>query len=296
MGEVKKKMEGEKTLVIFDFSNVLFQSMFSGPSLSFKGEFTGGLYGFVRKFSSVVNLCKADSVLVCKDSPPYFRQNRFPKYKAMRVRERDPDRLKDNGDAKRQCEEFLALLGVPVWSYEGLEADDLMAIACDEFCGKFSKIVLVSTDTDLNQLLGKFPPSEVVMCRAKNTLYTLDDFCKEYPEIEVDDWVRLVSMEGGHNGITGLPGIGTKKAMKIICNNEMWDKVYSQNYTTLDFYMDLIFLPDPTVKIDRTKLVELSSISYEEGIVSRFLLKYGIIITKPMHEAFSALTGKWNGK
>ena len=111
--------------------------------------------------------------------------------------------------------EKLPLFGVKCIRVDGWEGDDLvfglvknLSIRCPE-----DKIVLVSTDEDFHQLIGK---SVDLYSPIKQVLYTLENY-EELTGIKHDLFLTYKILKGdSSDGIPGISGIGEKTAKTLV--------------------------------------------------------------------------------
>ena len=154
-----------------------------------------------------------DHVIVCCDSPPYFRKKLYPEYKAQR--EAPSDGMKA---AMGWLKERIDRDGYQVAKVETFEADDVIATLADKlFELGCEDIRMVGSDKDLAQCVGgairQFVPAigdrpEVVMGPAQVT-----EKFGVFPQ-QMAEYQALVGDTG--DNIPGVNGIGPKWATKIL--------------------------------------------------------------------------------
>lgn len=274
--EIRKK---ENTLFLIDWNNLLWRSWHAHSNLSFAGHSTACLYGVVTQLAKHISTFKPAHIFVCNDSPPYLRRELFTNFKSNRSK-LEPDMFNEFNKSRLDCANFLNVLQIPLIESSGLEADDIIASFVRDYSGQFDKVVILSNDDDLFQLL-TYP--NVVIQRSK-ILYGINDFLMDYPELDVKDWGKLTSLSGTHNNIPGLPGIGPVRAKKIITGGK-WEEVYSQNKELLDLYLKLVKLPFN----DDFKSPPLVKHIYSERQVLNFLVRFGVNLTQNMCDSFALL-------
>lgn len=270
-------------LLIFDFKNLLHRSMHAYQGLSHNDISTSGIFGFVVLFCNQVNKHQPDDVLFCTDSPPYVKKELYTQYKSDR-KKMEPEAyemLKINND---YCTTFLNTLNITLWEEKGQEADDLIAIAVDEYWNQYNNIVIVSNDDDMFQLF-KYP--NVVLQRGKN-IYAKQDFLAEYPDMNSKLWVIVKALAGTHNGVPGLPRVGMKTALKIINNPSKWAEAMIEHGDTIELFKRIIKLPFDD-SIDACK-IEKADFSNRQMI--NLLAKFGIKYQNNFDSAFDTLKNK----
>lgn len=272
-------------LMLLDFNNILRRSYHAHSSLSFAGLSTGGIFGFINQLCKHVNLYRPQWVMICSDHPPYKRKEVFKAYKEDRKKVKaEPGQYRDLADNRKLVLEFLELLNLPFWEEPGYEADDLMGFIVQKHRTAFDSIILVSNDDDLFQLL-QYP--QVSLQRGKGDVYTKETFEAEY-KMDPEDWVMIVALQGSHNGVPGIEGVGPVKAAKIISSRQSWNKIYSDHKDELDLYMKLARLPYDT-ELEMPVLRQPAR--YRERRMSAFFTRLGITMTQIHRDAFERLGG-----
>ena len=224
-------------VLLVDHLNTLIRSMHVHSRAFYDDQFTGGIYGYVSQIASAIAKHNIDLTIICKDAPPYKRKELFPAYKGNRT-EASPEQKEQLRSSLKLVDEFLEIVGLPSVSIKGFEADDLIAQLHDDFYQTVDKIFIRSTDDDLFQLLD----DKTILLRKGATTYTLRNFAKEY-DFDVDYWAYYTALKGGHNNLKGVPGIGPKKAAKILENQTAIDLTCQQHREILDKELPLVQLP-----------------------------------------------------
>lgn len=285
-------------LIIIDFYNTLTRMLSVHKHLSWEGQSTGGFYGFITQLTGLIHAAdlvdKQFKVIICKDKKPYIRQKYYPEYKGDRKKNYDDPEVKAFYQAMNEnaqmIKEFAELTDIPIWSIEGLEADDLITYLV--LLGLIDNAYILSNDTDLYQLFGMYPIlkdllgneySPKIHIFKKNELYTEKSFYEEF-DISPEYWAAYTLMVGSHNNVPGIKGIGPKTATKIIKDPHKLNELISN---TPDWHdkMDLIELPCPLYE----PYVEIPSIkpfSVNYRLIAKFLADKGITMTARMMEAF----------
>jgi DNA polymerase-1 len=270
-----------KKLLVVDFNSVLYRycGVFSSLKSS-DGVFTGGLYGFVIALCDAINRHGVDYVIVCGDKRPYIREKMYPLYKQGRSHDKKLFKIRE--ESRKLCKKFLAKLGIPLLEKQGFEADDWVALVCQAKKFRKTSIIIYSSDSDLYQLLS----DRVSIWRgSKKGFYTIDDFRKDYPAIEPEDYSLLLSISGSHNGIKGIKGYGPVNALRILTDGT-FKKVYSSFKGEIDLYHTLIHLPICKVPVK----LKCGNISYIRKDMLLFLDRYDIKMTFSMENAFRLLS------
>lgn len=272
----------ERILLLIDFNNILHRAFHAYDNLSFSGKSTACLYGVIITLAKTIPIFNPNYIIVCDDFPPYLRRQLLPEFKNDRPKA-DPERVNEFNESKADCEKFLDLLNIPIVKSEGLEADDIIAsFVRDHHNDSFDKIVIMSNDDDLFQLL-TYP--KVVLQRSKN-LYDLKAFKEEYPDMKIEDWAKFTALAGSHNNVPHLAGIGKVKGAKILISGK-WDEVYAQHKEELDLYLKLIRLP--LFDTFRSPFPPWKKSHFDERLVMNYFRFFGITMTQSMCNSFELL-------
>ncbi|MCB2226796.1 MAG: DNA polymerase I [Desulfarculaceae bacterium] len=203
-------MATKPTLYLLDASSYIHRAFHAIRNLTTSGGVpTGAVYGFVQMVLKVLADAKPEYLGVIYDAKgPTFRHEMYKPYKANRP-PLDPA-LKSQLPLVRQV---VTALNLPAMEMEGYEADDLMATLARQAEDKGFKVVLVSGDKDLYQLVDddvtlwdtmkdlRYGPQEVL------------DKLGVGPERVVD----FQALTGDNtDNIPGVPGVGPKTAVKLL--------------------------------------------------------------------------------
>jgi 5'-3' exonuclease len=277
MNKLRTSLRTQKkkgTLVVLDLSYATKIAVAVHPDFTFQGTYTGGFYGFLKQVVSSVLTLEAETIVICKDTPPYARKKRYPEYKGDRKKDYDEEIIKKYNDTKALIEEFLFYTNIPVWSVEGAEADDLIAVLTAYYHTKFEKIVTKSTDGDLKQLL-VYDNFYFHKERDKiKKLYGQEDFKEEYPNIDPSEWVKVESLVGTHNNVTGIDRVGIKTAIKILRDPQKFRDTMKEHKALYERNLGLITIPDPN--IDYPEIPELFPTTFQERKIIKLMNRCGI--------------------
>lgn len=245
------------TLLLIDYNNLFYRGSNVHPDLEHNGQFTGGFYGFVQQLASTANETAAQMIVACKDTPPYFRTTDFPAFKKGRSKV-DPEWAAELQKNKVMCDKFLQAAGIPIAAEKGLEADDLMAILASN-CADH-RVVIASNDSDMYQIL----QDGVCMYRGKDRgYYTRKDFVEQYGEEVASNWVEVLALSGGHNGVPSIKfpgtvkGIGETTALQIVrgdMRKERVQSLYKHKRKRIERNRKLCRLPYPLYRITKDNL------------------------------------------
>lgn len=160
----------------------------------------------------------AVGIVFCFDSWKSLRKEFYPQYKSNR-RNRNPEESAEfevvAEEIAKMRRNYLPSLGFRnVFVKTGYEADDLIAVCCDNVRAN-REYVIVSRDRDLYQLLG----GNVIMVepgKKEKDVTTPQSMYREYG-VKPDEWVMVKAIAGdSSDNIPGIEGIGIKTACKYL--------------------------------------------------------------------------------
>jgi 5'-3' exonuclease len=186
------------------------------PALSFNGDNTHIIYGFLRQILTLAEKFKTNQFVFCWDSRQSYRKAIDPGYKKRVL---DPTKEQLIADAQRQFallyNDVLPMMGFKnVFLVSGYEADDLMAWICYR---KPDDYVVVSADEDMWQLLhdDRFCPIRIYDFKKEKIINEID-FTTKYG-LKPIQWTFVKAMAGcSSDTVKGIPGIGEDTAIKYL--------------------------------------------------------------------------------
>lgn len=276
-------------LLLIDFSNLLYRAVFANLSLSHGNEFTGGIYGFINMMSSTVNRYAIDRVVVCEDWKPYFRSKHYPEYKQDRGKDMSEDDIKRISVARLQIRKLVSSLHISTAAVRGYEADDFIGRFCRARTERHDGIYVLSNDSDFYQLLGGVAGS--VFLVGRNGLYGQHQFKEDFPDIEPNDWPRVIALKGSHNGVAGIKGVGDKTAVKLVARGITEEEVfykYQHLPSALELREALARFPYPLAP--KPTLPRVGRIRYNAALFEEVCDEYGIRFKTEFHTAFLRLS------
>lgn len=219
-----KNVNREK-LVLLDAHAIIHRAYHALPDFATsRGEPTGALYGLVLMILKIVEELKPDHIIACYDLPkPTYRHEVYENYKAGRAKT-DGELVVQLEKSKKICE----VLNIPIYSYEGFEADDMLGTIVEQMKGKNVDIVIASGDMDTMQLIDddfvkvytlKKGIKDTILYDEKAVLERFG-FCPgllpDYKGLRGDP----------SDNIIGIAGIGEKSATDLIKNFGTIENIY----------------------------------------------------------------------
>jgi 5'-3' exonuclease len=138
---------------LIDAHVYVFRAWFSLPPMfAPDGTPCGAAYGFANTLIRYLSERAPSHVACCFDfALTSFRNERFPAYKASRGDEAPPELEPQFA----LCQDAARALGLPVFEAEGYEADDVIATLAERLRAEGARVVVVSADKDLCQLVSE---------------------------------------------------------------------------------------------------------------------------------------------
>ncbi|HUU59292.1 MAG TPA: DNA polymerase I [Phycisphaerae bacterium] len=210
-----------KTLYIIDGHSQIYRAYFAPfrDLTSPKGEPTRATYVFTQQLLRLITDHRPDYLAMAVDGPveQLRRRRTYPEYKV--TRKPMPDDLLPQVD--RICR-IVEAMGIPILRAEGFEADDVIATLVERLASAELRVVMVSRDKDLDQLVGDhavlYDPMKEETLDAAAILAE-----KGYPPEKA---VEVQTLAGDStDNIPGIPGVGPKTAAKLIAKYGTADEV-----------------------------------------------------------------------
>ena len=203
-------MQQPPLLYLIDGTAQLFRAYFAirgltGPN----GQPTNALYGFTTMLRKMLNVDQPAEVAVAFDLPgPTFRHERYPEYKANR-----PAAPEDLVVQIPRVGEICEALGVRLLQLEGYEADDIIATLARRGAKAGRRVVVVSSDKDLLQLVG----DDVTMFDPGKDRRLDRDGVVEVFGVPPEQVLEVLALMGDSvDNIPGVPGVGQKTALEMV--------------------------------------------------------------------------------
>jgi len=214
----------DRKILLVDGNNAAWRLMYKLPPLSVKGELVQVVYGFLRLLHSVIQQFEPNVALVIWDSGhSQFRKKIFPSYKGNRHYEDKRKELKSVHSQMDILNGLLEHLNVPVMTWPGTEADDIIGLSCIELEGQKT---VVSADRDMLQLVSD---SVQVWSPMKSELYTAKNFKYKVQGLTPHQYLEMRALTGdGSDAIPGVAkGFGEATASELIHKYGTIEKLFS---------------------------------------------------------------------
>ncbi len=272
----------KEKLMIIDGNALIHRSFHAlPPTMTTRdGQVVNAVYGFTSVLIKAWREFRPNYIVVTFDRKgPTFRHKQYQKYKAQRIKA--PDELY----AQIPMAQTIArALGIPVFSKQGFEADDLIGTLTCKLDGKVEKII-VTGDMDTLQLVNEHT-KVYTMSRgmSDSVLYDIKAVQRKY-QFNPKQIIDYKALRGDpSDNIPGVKGIGEKIATELLLAFDDLNGVYanlsslkikprikdllikykseaylSRDLATIDCAVDIDFsLEDASVdKINRDKIVKI---------------------------------------
>ena len=197
---------------LIDASIYIFRAWFSLPSelTNHEGQPVNAVYGFTRFLTEFVEKTNATHVALAFDESltQSFRNEIYPPYKMNR--ELPPEELEHQFEL---CKRIARAAGFRCVAHQRYEADDLIATLSHSAQEQGHKVVVISGDKDLTQLL---TVNDIFWDFARNQRMDIAAV-KEKFGVEPDCIADYLGLCGDAvDNIPGVPGVGAKTAVALL--------------------------------------------------------------------------------
>ena len=218
-------------MILLDVNSFVYRAFYALPKVRNSwGYYTHVVNSFTKVLSHLLEKENPTYIFAVFDSPaPTLRNMIYPGYKSHR--KKTPHGL---GEQIPPIKEILAARKIRVVSAgKGFEADDIIGTYCRQATAMGIESLIVTGDTDVLQLVS----DKVKVALIRKGVTTVDVFniekVKEEYGLLPEQIVDFKALKGNSSdNIPGVPGIGEKKAIKLLQRFVTLDKVLKN--TTLE--------------------------------------------------------------
>ncbi len=200
-------------LCLIDANSLVYRAFFAvKAALSTSGgQPTNAIFGFVKMIRRILDDVEPGYLAVCFDvGKVTHRTEKFAAYKQNRAPM--PDALASQMPWIR---DLVRAYRMPLFEKEGFEADDVIATLVKKASGKFRKVVIVSSDKDILQLVGD--RVEVYNPYKEEGLVFTPEVVEEKMGVAPERIRDLIALMGdASDNIPGVKGIGAKTALGLL--------------------------------------------------------------------------------
>lgn len=200
----------DSTLYLVDGSSYIYRAYYAIRHLSsHDGHPTNAIYGFIQMLLKLLKDYDPKHLAVVFDAGrTTFRTELYPQYKANRAAMPDDLRMQMG-----PIRDVVRAFNIPALELPGFEADDLIGTIADRFREQDGKVVVVTGDKDLMQIVNSQITLLDTMKGVKSGVAEVIERFGVPPELVID----ILGLAGDtSDNIPGVPGIGEKTAAKLI--------------------------------------------------------------------------------
>ena len=211
----------KEEIYIIDGSSYIYRAYHAiAPLSNSKGLPTHAVLGFINMVKRLIREKNPKYLLIAFDSRgPVFRHKLYDQYKANR-----PPMAEDLSVQIPFIKRFVAASNIMMLEEQDVEADDIIASVVKRFTAFGHKIVVVSGDKDLLQLVS----DDVVMWDPmKDKVMDPEAIIQKYG-VRPGQLLDLFALIGdSSDNVPGVPGVGLKTAEKLIAEFKTLDGLYA---------------------------------------------------------------------
>lgn len=214
----------DDVLYLVDLSGYVYRAYHAiAPLSSSKGEATHAVLGTVNMLQKVVNERLPAMFAVAMDCKgPSFRKEIDTRYKA--TRQAMPA---DLGLQMARCETIVRAYNIPIFRADTIEADDLIAAVVAKAIAEGLRVVIVSADKDLMQLVHDGDNRVMLWDSMRDRTYGPVEVEAKFgvPPSQLRDFLALTGDTS--DNIPGVPSVGPKTARDLLLEYKTIDEIYA---------------------------------------------------------------------
>ncbi len=210
-------MPEKKKLLLLDAMALIYRAYYAlnrNPRINSKGQNTSAILGFANTLTEVLKKESPSHVAVAFDSiAPTLRKTDFAEYKANRE-----DMPEDIASSLPYIQQLLEGFQIPVLMLDGYEADDIIGTLAKKAEKDGFTVYMMTSDKDFGQLVSE----NIFMLKPARSgndaeLWGVDEVCGKFGIEKPEQLIDILGLWGdSSDNIPGVPGIGEKKAKKLI--------------------------------------------------------------------------------
>lgn len=217
--------DGNKEIfMLVDGSAIVHRAFHAMPPLTRSdGTPTGAVQGFFSMILKMIQQLRPQHVAVAFDRPvPNFRKELFKGYQAKR-----PQIDSTLSPQFGIIQEILVKARVPIYSVDGLEADDIIGTIAEKAKTTGHLVYIITGDRDMLQLVnGKTKVLAPIKGISEMTLFDAEKVREKYG-INASEFIELKALQGdASDNYPGVAGIGPKTASALINEYKTIDNIY----------------------------------------------------------------------
>ncbi|TKB08737.1 DNA polymerase I [Desulforhopalus sp. IMCC35007] len=212
----------KEEIYLIDGSSYIYRAYHAiAPLTNSKGVATNAVLGFVKMVQKLINEHGPKYLAIAFDSKgPVFRHDLYREYKANR-----PPMPEDLREQLPYIKEFVRASNILMLEEAEVEADDILASIAARYTKQGYRVVIVSGDKDLLQLVDD---SVAMYDPMKNKVMDRAEVEKKYG-VRPDQLLDFFALVGDSaDNVPGVPGVGPKTAEKLIADYGSLDGLYER--------------------------------------------------------------------
>ncbi|MEX2174532.1 MAG: DNA polymerase I [Pirellulaceae bacterium] len=213
-----------RTVYLVDAHSLIYQVFHALPEMTGPtGQPVGAVQGFIRDLVDLIEIRRADYVIVAFDHPgPNFRHQLYDQYKIHRAAM--------PADLQLQIpviQEFVRALGLPLLSVPGFEADDILATVAAQVDAAGAECYVVTSDKDCRQLI----TDRVKLLNIRKGEVFDAVSLQAVWGIRPDQVIDFQSLVGDSvDNVPGVPLIGPKIAQELLSKYDTLEGVFAHTH------------------------------------------------------------------
>jgi len=250
----------KKTLLVLDGHNIFIRAyggLMRQDLRTSDGYPTWGVLGTINTIASMIRRFEPSHVFIAFDRGRSSKRLAIdPEYKANRNRKQEPNEEPQVDEFHPQLDsvfDFLRAIGIPYMRIRNVEADDIIAKAVIDYGSIFDQVVIVSADHDIHQLIRDniivVKPSLGIK-KIEEEIFDTDRVMQEWgviPQRLPEIWA-LMGDKG--DNVRGVPGIGPKKATKLIAEYGSLDGIFDEGNDKISPHEELVRMAYSLIQLD----------------------------------------------
>jgi len=240
-----------------------------------QGENTNVIFGVMRMIRAMIERFEVKDICVCWDwKGSVLKKAAYSDYKKNRRGTLPPDYYSDLDSQIDKLYTVLPAFGIKQLRQEGVEADDVIGLLCEGLLAQGKKILVLSSDQDLFQLVAY---GADVYYTHKDFIFTKENFKENVSEqglkleMEPENYIFYKALKGDDgDNIDGLAGFGKVTAKKFINKYGPWTEWYQQPTGASRYFLK------PGISIDGLTAKQKASIQAEDAL-AKLLRNYSLM-------------------
>ncbi len=210
-------MKENKKLLLLDAMALIYRAYYAlnkNPRINSKGQNTSAILGFANTLTEVLKNENPTHIAVAFDSiAPTLRKADFEAYKANRE-----DMPEDIAASLPYIRRLLDAFRIQALSIDGYEADDIIGTLAKTAEKEGYKVYMMTSDKDFGQLV----TDNIYMLKPAQRgndaeIWGVKEVCERFGIEKPEQLIDILGLWGdSSDNIPGVPGIGEKKAKKLI--------------------------------------------------------------------------------